>query len=152
MNTSIRTCTVVVALLLTLCPFGPHLARAAEPLDEVRAAIASSSGQRWVLRRITRFLGKDERRCKAGEEWTLWTDGRLAIERCVDGKLQLTRASWTLEQEGALDIILVTGTARYVVMPLSRTASGGLQLRLRVRPSEPSVQTKDLVFVDSAAP
>lgn len=144
--------TFAVLLLLTLAPPFPPFARAAEPLDDVRAAIAASSGRTWVLRRVTRFLGKDERRCKAGEEWTLWTDGRLAIERCVDGKLQLTRASWTLEQEGALDIILVTGTARYVVLPLGKTASGGLRLTLRVRPSEPSMQTKDLVFVEPAAP
>jgi hypothetical protein len=90
-------------------------ATAATLIEEATTKLTGGSSREWVFKQIRTSMGPGEA-CSQGETYRFASDRSLTIEQCVDGKINKTAKTWSMEQSGPLDIVIEISGTPFILM------------------------------------
>jgi hypothetical protein len=85
-------------------------------------------------------------KCKQGESWTFFQNGRLLIKRCIDGSITNEEKRWKLEKRSQIDDVVIIDRDEYRISFPPNPPRGREQMKLRQIAKVKSMSTKDMIF------
>jgi hypothetical protein len=99
-------------LALSIWPF---YAEGASPTEEAVAKLTGGSSREWVFKQMRSFMG-NQSSCIEGEIYKFSVDKTLTIEQCVNGKINKSAHTWSIEESTPLNIIIKINGSPFVLL------------------------------------
>ncbi len=122
---------------------GQANAQAATTVEAAVQKLTGSTSREWIFQQVITKMGSGAE-CTQGNAYRFYSDHRLVIEKCENGRLVKTTHNWTIVQEGPLDIAITIDGTRYYL--LFRDAGGAHLMRLQMRSSSKTQPTNEQEF------
>ena len=127
-----------------VCPGGAAQGQGiAIDTDAAVQKLAGDHSREWVYKKLIMIMGYSNA-CKEGEVYQFFVDHHLDIETCVGSKVVHTSHTWSVAQEGKLDLVLKIDDKPYYL--LFKDTGTVHSMMLRERSDSKTVPTVDLEF------
>ncbi|WP_105431433.1 hypothetical protein [Neorhizobium sp. T6_25] len=84
-------------------------------LGEASAKLTGESSREWLGGDVKVWMGSITA-CTTGERYRFYTDKTLHRESCINGQVKVSDGTWTLAQDGPIDMVLTIDGTRYLVI------------------------------------
>lgn len=113
--------------------------------DQIDSLVGTDQ-KAWVYQRFETYMSK-KNRCRQGQSWTFYRDGRVEIKQCEATKVVIEEKHWSIQQKSTIDFALRVGDDEFLVLFVKPKASSHQeQMILRHKSETKIAATKDLVF------
>ena len=96
-------------------------------VKQTELKLAGNNAQKWIAESVETVMGSGG--CTKGETWRFKTDHSVEIRKCIDGKLNSKKSSWSLAEESSLDTVITVGEMQYYVTFYKKTDGSYMQLK-----------------------
>jgi hypothetical protein len=132
-----------IFVILGLTCYPAHAEDKSAAIDAAGRKLAGSVSQEWIFQQILMKLGASDE-CTQGEARRFYANHQLVIEKCESGHLTKTTHSWSITQEGPLDLVVTIDSERFYL--LFRDDGKKHLMRLQSRSTSKTEPTREWEF------
>lgn len=115
-------------------------------LDEAVSKLAGTTSREWLAGDVTTWMGGSDASCTSGAIYRFYQDRKVHIQECIDRVTKISEKTWSIRQEGQLDILLTIGDKTYKLLLFSQP--DGEHMILRFEQSDSKIAPiQDIEFV-----
>ena len=111
-----RHLPVLLALASALSAAGPSgVSARSSNLTDASSKLTGTQSREWLAGDVKTWMGSDTS-CTSGERYRFYADKTLRQENCSGGHIKTSDRTWSLSEDGPLDVALTIDGDHYLVI------------------------------------
>jgi hypothetical protein len=106
---SLKSFTVAIGMVYSGYAF------AGSPAEEAAQKLTGGGSREWTFVQMRKLMGA-EQNCIEGEVYEFSSEKSLTIEQCVNGKVNITKHLWSIEETTPIDITISIDGKQYLLL------------------------------------